>query len=126
MWSKIMLNPKKDNLENGFLKPEYPFKLNFKMQHNSILTNIVEKYNCAMNCVISRHVRILTFSDSQFTMIHLTDTGFNSLMIHLLIKFSKIQLLIHFVGKSILKTRFWILTVVRDAFRDSTLRFSVA
>ena len=29
MWSKIILNPKKDNLENGFLKPEYP--LNFKM-----------------------------------------------------------------------------------------------
>ena len=26
MWSKIILNPKKDNLENGFLKPEYPFK----------------------------------------------------------------------------------------------------
>ena len=27
MWSKIMLNPKKDDLENGFLKPEYPFKI---------------------------------------------------------------------------------------------------
>ena len=26
MWSKIILNPKKDNLENGFLKPEYLFK----------------------------------------------------------------------------------------------------
>ena len=26
MWSNIILNPKKDNLENGFLKPEYPFK----------------------------------------------------------------------------------------------------
>ena len=26
MWSKIMLNPKKDNIENGFLKPEYPLK----------------------------------------------------------------------------------------------------
>ena len=26
MWSKIMLNQKKDNLENRFLKPEYPFK----------------------------------------------------------------------------------------------------
>ena len=27
MWSKIILDPTKDNLENGFLKPEYPFKL---------------------------------------------------------------------------------------------------
>ena len=26
MWSKIILNPKKDNVENAFLKPEYPFK----------------------------------------------------------------------------------------------------
>ena len=26
MWSKIILNPTKDNLENEFLKPEYPFK----------------------------------------------------------------------------------------------------
>ena len=26
LWSKIILNPKKDNLENGFLKPEYLFK----------------------------------------------------------------------------------------------------
>ena len=41
-------------------------------------------------------------------------------------KFSKIQLLIHFVGKIILKSRFWIHTVVWEAFRDSTLRFSVA
>ena len=29
VYSKItcILNPKKDNLESGFLKPEYPFKL---------------------------------------------------------------------------------------------------
>ena len=27
MWSKVILNPKKDNLANGFLKPEYPFKV---------------------------------------------------------------------------------------------------
>ena len=52
---------------------------------------------------IDRHVRILTFSDSRFTMIHLTQTGFNSLLIHLLPKFSKVQLPIHLVGKSILK-----------------------
>ena len=33
MLSKIMLNSKKDNLENGFLKPEYPFKLQLKGKH---------------------------------------------------------------------------------------------
>ena len=27
LWSNIMLNQQKDNLEYGFLKPEYPFKL---------------------------------------------------------------------------------------------------
>ena len=67
---------------------------------------------CICVYVYIRHKLILTFSDSQFTMIHLSDTGFNSLMIHLLLKFSKIQLLVHLVGKSILKTQFWILTVV--------------
>ena len=33
-----MLNPKKDNLENGFLKPEYPFKLGVK---NPVYVNVI-------------------------------------------------------------------------------------
>ena len=38
MWSKTILNKKKDNLENRFLKPEYPFNDSHsqKLRGNSI------------------------------------------------------------------------------------------
>ena len=32
MWSKIILYPKKDNFENAFLKPKYPFKYGHRLE----------------------------------------------------------------------------------------------
>lgn len=106
--------------------------ISFSWCSNNLLTSIVNiRARVIMcggceDCGSTRHVRILPFSDSRFTMIHLTQTGFNSLLIHLLPKFSKVQLPIHLVGKSILKNRFRILAFVWEAFTDSILWFSVA
>ena len=41
MWSKIILNTKKDNLENGFLKPEYPFKFYSCQNYHSVNLDFV-------------------------------------------------------------------------------------
>ena len=39
-----MLNPKKDNLENRFLKPEYPFKLGDDILSQSHITELLGFY----------------------------------------------------------------------------------
>ena len=43
MWSKIILNPKEDNLENGFLKPEYPFNFALRFRLQNVLLSESEK-----------------------------------------------------------------------------------
>ena len=50
MWSKIILNPKKDNLEIGFLKPEYLF--NF-MEYPCSLLYLLTVYLEPINQIVT-------------------------------------------------------------------------
>ena len=67
MWSKIMLYPIKDNLENGFLKPEYPFNVASLTYDILRCTLYVVRYNhlslIAQLCIFWLGLLMIVYND---------------------------------------------------------------